>query len=308
MNKQCASVAILLASRNGAAYLQQQLDSFSRQDHRPWRLWVSDDGSTDDTVARVAAFIARPDVDGHLLQGPGTGLCDNFMSLIGNNAIRADYYAFADQDDIWVDDKLGRAVRWLDTTDPGLPALYCSRTQLIDGAGNPIGYSPRYTRQPSFGNALLQNIASGNTMVFNQRARELLAKIRPVKPVIHDWTLYQLVTGCGGRVEYDAKPTVLYRQHGDNVIGNSMEPLRRLRNFLYAHGGRTARWNDINIAVLSHLYGELTPAAKDSLEAFRAIRNNNVFKRLKLMRQSGIHHQQLLGSISTLTYVLLNKI
>ncbi|NDL62307.1 glycosyltransferase family 2 protein [Acerihabitans arboris] len=308
MNKQSAAVAILLASRNGATYLEQQLDSFSRQSYRPWRLWVSDDGSTDTTVAQIEAFIARPDIDGHLLAGPQTGLCDNFMSLIGNSAIQADYYAFADQDDTWTSDKLQRAVQWLDLTDASLPALYCSRTRLIGGNGKPIGYSPLYTRAPSFGNALLQNIASGNTMVFNQRARELLAKIMPVKPVIHDWTLYQLVTGCGGRVRYDPEPTVFYRQHDENVIGNSMEPLRRLRNFHYAHGGRAARWNDVNRAVLSRLADELTPAAKDSLAAFSAIRDNNVFKRLNLMRQSGIYHQQLLGSISTLTYILLNKI
>ncbi|MEA9393422.1 glycosyltransferase family 2 protein [Acerihabitans sp. TG2] len=308
MKKSSSTVAILLASRNGATYLKPQLDSFCQQTYRPWQLWVSDDGSTDSTVAQVGAFIARPDVDGHLLSGPQTGLCDNFMSLVGNAAIQADYYAFADQDDVWVNDKLSRAIHWLEQSDHNLPALYCSRTQLIDAANKPMGYSPLYLREPSFGNALLQNIASGNTMVFNQRARQLLLKIEHVKPVIHDWTLYQLVTGCGGRVKYDPKPTVLYRQHGGNVIGNSMELLHRLRNFRYAHGGRTAHWNDLNRAVLACVSDDLTPSATLSLAAFSAIRASGLFKRLKLMRQSGIYHQQLLGSISTLTYILLNKI
>ncbi len=307
MNKQSAAVAILLASKNGATYLKQQLDSFINQTHRSWQLWVSDDGSSDSTVAKIKAFIARSDVEGHLVNGPQTGLCDNFMSLIGNVAINADYYAFSDQDDVWLRDKLSRAVEWLNRTNEDLPALYCSRTRLIDSAGVPIGYSPLYSKAPSFGNALLQNIASGNTMVFNNRARELMLKISPVKPVIHDWTLYQLVTGCGGQVKYDPEPTVLYRQHSNNIIGNSMGLPQRMHNFSDAHGGRMASWNDINRSVLSCLGDALTPAAIDTLMAFSAIRDNHLFNRLKLMRQSRVYHQQFLGSITTLTYVLFNK-
>ncbi|TCL07370.1 glycosyltransferase family 2 protein [Sodalis ligni] len=307
MNKQSAVVAILLGSKNGAAYLQEQLNSFCNQTHHSWQLWVSDDGSSDSTIAQIKDFIGRTNIEGCLFNGPQTGLCDNFMSLISNTAISANYYAFADQDDIWLNDKLSRAVQWLNQIDQNIPALYCSRTRLIDSAGRTIGYSPLYKKEPSFGNALLQNIASGNTMVFNQRARELMLKIAPVKPVIHDWTLYQLVTGCGGKVKYDPEPTVLYRQHGENIIGNSMGLQRRMHNFLYAHGGRMAGWNDINCSVLSRLREHLTPAAKDSLASFCAIRDNKLSNRLKLMRQSGVYHQQFLGSITTLTYVLLNK-
>jgi hypothetical protein len=230
------------------------------------------------------------------------------MSLIGNIDINADYYAFADQDDIWLDDKLDRAVGWLNTIDANIPALYCSRTRLIDENGRPIGYSPLYSRKPSFGNALLQNIASGNTMIFNHRARSLLQQVQHEKLVIHDWSLYQIVSGCGGVIRYDPEPTVLYRQHRNNVIGNSMQPVQRIRNFLYACNGRAAVWNDINRKVLLKIGDELTPQAKLTLAAFSAIRESGVLRRLYLMHKSGIYHQQLLGNISTLAYILLNKL
>jgi len=307
MNKQSGTVAILMATRNGAAYLKQQLDSFEKQNYRQWSLWASDDGSTDSTNALIRSFAGITGNESHLVNGPQTGPSDNFMSLVTRPQIQARYYAFADQDDIWLSDKLSRAVEWLETIEDNVPALYCSRTRLIDEHDRPIGYSPLYARNPCFGNALLQNIASGNTMIFNQRARELLLSVRMEKLVIHDWTLYQVVTGCGGEVKYDPEPTVLYRQHGNNAIGNSMEPMQRLRNFLYACNGRAANWNDVNRKVLARIAEDLTPQAKDMLAAFCAIRNNSLLKRLSLMRKSGIYHQQLLGSFSTFAYVLLDK-
>ncbi|WP_279027645.1 glycosyltransferase family 2 protein [Gibbsiella quercinecans] len=308
MNKQCDTVAILLGARNGAEYFKEQLESFRRQTYNHWALWISDDGSTDGSQTIAANFTRSLEQNAHLLTGPQQGVCQNFMSLVTNTAIKAEYYAFSDQDDVWLDDKLERAVAWLSTVPPDKPALYCSRTRLIDSNGTPMGYSPGYAKAPGFGNALLQNIASGNTMVFNHRARMLLSKASLAPMVIHDWSLYQIVTGCGGIVHYDPQPTVLYRQHSHNVIGNSMAPWVRLRNFIAAHGGRTATWNDQNWQVLNCVSDDLTPQAKRSLEAFRRIRNSGLLGRLRLMRESGIYHQQLLGSVTTLTYVLLNKI
>jgi len=308
MSKNPGTVAILLGARNGAKYLPAQLNSFRKQVFKNWSLWVSDDGSTDETREVVANFIAQSCINGHLLSGPQQGFCANFMSLVVNPRIQADYYAFSDQDDVWLDDKLMRATQWLQSIEADIPAVYCSRTRLTDSTGVVNGFSPDYEKVPGFGNALLQNIASGNTMVFNHRARELLSKAAGAPMVVHDWSLYQIVTGCGGTVFYDRQPTVLYRQHNNNVIGNGMSPLRRLQNFIAAHGGRTAQWNDQNRQVLACVSENLTPEAKQSLATFSAIRDNSVLNRLRLMRRSGIYHQQWIGSLTTLTYVLLNKI
>ncbi|EOI6864415.1 glycosyltransferase family 2 protein [Yersinia alsatica] len=301
------NVAILLGSRNGAKFLPEQLMSFQRQTYPNWSLWVSDDGSTDNTKALVTDFIERSGADGHLLDGPQHGFCQNFMSLVTNPAIKATYYAFSDQDDVWLEDKLERAVDWLNTVDSTIPALYCSRTCLIDSKGKPIGYSPDYAKPPGFGNALLQNIASGNTMVFNHCARELLQKVKGAPIIVHDWSLYQIVTGCGGVVNFDRQPSVRYRQHQHNIIGNSMSPLRRLSNFLAAYGGRAAKWNDANVEVLTCISNELTPRAKQMLASFCAIRGSNVLNRLRLMRESDVYHQQRIGTLTTLMHILLNK-
>lgn len=302
------SVAILLGTRNGAEFLVEQIESFYRQTYTNWSLWVSDDGSTDTTKILVADFITSSEREGYLLNGPKQGFCQNFMSLVSNTAINASYYAFSDQDDIWLDDKLERAVSWLNTVDPAIPALYCSRTRLIDTDANPIGYSPDYTKPPGFGNALLQNIASGNTMVFNHCARELLRKAEGAPMVVHDWSLYQIVTGCGGLVHFDREPSVLYRQHQSNAIGNGMAFSRRFNNVIEACHGRTAKWNDANRQVLACVSSELTAQAKQMLASFGAIRGRNVVGRVRFWLDSKVYHQQRIGTLTTLLYVLLNKI
>ena len=115
MSKNSGTVAILLGTRNGAEYLSEQLDSFRKQTYKNWSLWASDDGSTDQTREIIGDFIASPEINGSLLYGPQQGFCANFMSLVANPEIQAAYYAFSDQDDVWLEDKLARAVDWLQT-------------------------------------------------------------------------------------------------------------------------------------------------------------------------------------------------
>ncbi|HBC7418134.1 TPA: glycosyltransferase [Serratia marcescens] len=308
MPEKLSTIAILLGSRNGESFLQQQLDSFTRQTYKYWQVYASDDGSTDSTRSIIDGFLSTRLGEGFLCKGPQKGFAANFMSLVGNKDIQANYYAFSDQDDVWHSEKLACAVSWLNTIDDDTPALYCSRTVLIDEDNKQIGLSPDYRKKPGFGNALLQNIASGNTMVFNHRARQLLAKAENMALVAHDWSLYQIVTACGGIVHFDSNPRVYYRQHGKNTIGNGMSPLTRLSNFVAAHKGRSIMWNDRNNEVLKCVENDFTQESKQMLASFKRIRDNTLMNRFRLMSRSGIYHQQLIGRVTTFTYVLLNKI
>jgi glycosyltransferase involved in cell wall biosynthesis len=308
MVKNQSHIAILLSSFNGARYLTSQLSSYVEQSHKKWSLFASDDGSSDETILILNDFLKRPGITGALFSGPAQGFCANFMSLVTNKTILADYYAFSDQDDVWMADKLEKAVKWLAEIPEDIPALYCSRTTLTDAEGKIIGASPDYKLAPSFANSLLQNIASGNTMIFNHKARELLGLTQGMLMVAHDWSLYQIVSGCGGKVYFDNAPTVLYRQHYNNVIGNSMGLTKRVRNFFQAYGGRAATWNNINFDILERVRSYLTPESVATLQDFKAIRNSSILARLRLMKSSGVYHQQAIGCCTTLAYVLLNKL
>lgn len=303
-------VAILLATFQGQKYLSEQLDSLLEQTYSNWELWVSDDRSSDDTIKILNSYIEKFPINKlNIGSGPARGFVENFLSLTCSTSICADYYAYSDQDDIWIANKLETAVQRLNLLPKNIPALYCSRTCLVDKFNNEIGYSPLFERPPSFANALIQNIGGGNTMVFNHAARDLLHETLDFSPGIsHDWWAYILVSGCGGNVIYDATPTVRYRQHDHNLVGMNFTWLARLKRIRMLFQGRFKHWNNSNIAALQSIQYLLTPNNQQLLSQFANVRQQPLFKRLWQMRKVGIYRQTLLGNLGLVVAVLFGKI
>ena len=293
-------VAVLLCTYQGERYLAEQLDSMAAQRHRNWDLHVSDDGSTDATMAIVAAYQRKWGADRtiRIQQGPGKGFAANFLSLACRSDFTADFYAFSDQDDIWEADKLTRAVGLLRTVPDDTPAFYCGRTRLVDAENREIGMSPGLRRPPTFGNALAQSVGGGNTIVFNNATRALLQEAGADVPIItHDWWIYMLVTGCGGVVMHDDHPTLRYRQHDSNVIGMNTTLGARLKRIGMLWAGRYRAWNDGNIAALRRVEARLTPANRAMLQDFAAARDMPLVPRLRQLRRIGIRRQTLFGNL-----------
>lgn len=301
-------VAILLCTYNGAKYLAEQLDSFERQTHTYWQVWASDDGSSDETRDILLQYQQKWGPQRlTLVDGPGLGSTANFMSLLYNPAIQADFYAFSDQDDIWKDDKLERALAWLSTIQPAKPALYCSRTQLVDERNNAIGFSQLQQRPPGFTNALMQNIAGGNTMVFNHAIRLLLGAKAP-DVVIHDWWLYLAVSACGGDVCYDPYPSVRYRQHQDNLIGMNIGWHARRQRIRQLFKGRYRGWTDRNLQALQSIHTAIVPANKELLRGFAQARRQPLLPRVVQFKRLGLYRQTTLGNLGLWAGVVFNKI
>src|SRR5260370_25475549 len=168
-------IVILLGAFNGAEFLPEQLQSFCDQTYINWELLVSDDGSTDQTAAVIQAFAKRVPQKVTLRQGPGKRFWRNFLSMARLPDEEGDFFAYSDQDDIWLPGKLARAVDWFAEIPPDRPSLYFTRTILIDRHGKLLGYSPLFERAPSFQNALVQNIGAGYTLGFNLAPKSLLA-------------------------------------------------------------------------------------------------------------------------------------
>jgi glycosyltransferase involved in cell wall biosynthesis len=302
-------VAILMCTYHGQHYLADQLDSFAAQTHTNWELWVSDDGSKDDTHAILNAYIKR--WGGRHLSlhsGPAEGFVANFLSLACKASIEADYYAFSDQDDIWEVDKLQRSVKWLRTIPQEVPAIYCSRTRLVDFENKEIGLSPLFQKPPSFANALMQNIGGGNTMVFNNAARDLLRFAGDdVDVITHDWWSYLVVMACGGRVYYDPIPTLRYRQHDANLVGANGNFAARLARVKMLWNGRFKDLNDQHIRALERLKLQMTDENKAILAEFRTARDRSLFPRVLGFVRMGLHRQTLLGNIGLVFATLFKK-
>lgn len=295
---------ILMAVFNGAETLPAQLDSITAQTHPDWRLLAGDDGSTDDSRAILTAFRDQhPPSRIEVIDGPRTGASNNFLGLLRHLA-RADsdphWIAFSDQDDVWLPDKITRAMNRLRACDPTQPALYCSRTWVTCNTLSTRRLSAPRPRTPDFRNALVQNIAAGNTIVLNPAAvRLVLDAVQQISQVVvHDWWLYQLITGVGGQVIHDDTPGVLYRQHGANQIGVNDTVRARIRRFLQLLRGDFRAWNKTNIAALRATAALLRPDHRAQLDAFARLSTLPLFKRLSLLRQLGLYRQTPMGTLS----------
>jgi glycosyltransferase involved in cell wall biosynthesis len=296
------TIHILLATYNGARYLPQQWSSLEAQKGVELVVHIADDGSRDQTVAWLEEHARQPRGAVRAvqwLQAPPRRSATRSFLLLTADAVRhcpeAVWFAYCDQDDIWLPDKLAAAHAVLALFESSVrPALYGGRTLAVDEHNVEGALSPCFVRPPSFRNALTQNIMGGNTMLMNRAAAELVAAVAHSEVVAHDWLAYQLVSGAEGFVHYDPQPFVRYRQHGENVIGGGLGWKARWNRFLRMLRGEHRQWSDRNAVALRELAAVLTPVNRGVLEDFeRARAARSLWERLASLRRSGAYRQNV---------------
>jgi len=304
------SVVVMMGTKNGALFLESQLNSLASQIHQNWILIASDDGSTDDTINILKAYQVKwPQGKLVIKNGPQKGFCQNFLSMACDLEIKSDYYAFCDQDDVWLPDKLTVALSTIDSNQRiGSPFLYCGRTTYVTEMLKPCGMSPLFMLSPSFRNALVQSIAGGNTMVFNQSAKTLIEKAGSQNVPSHDWWVYQLISGAGGDVYYDFTPHLLYRQHEHALIGGNNSFTAKLRRLGMLLEGRFQNWNTQNILALTEVRYLLVKNHQEILSLFGKLRTQKLRDRLRLIKLCGLYRQTRSGTFSLFLAILFKKI
>lgn len=306
------SLCILMATYNGEHHLKEQLETIKSQSYGNWDLLVSDDGSTDATLDLLDQFKDDCEVQHSvkIIQGPKQGFVANFLSLVANSSGDAKYFAFSDQDDLWYDDKLQRAVDLIEKELENIPVLYCSRTEVIfENSEIKSFLSPLMQQSPSFNNALVQSIAGGNTMVFNRAARDSLLKFGiDAQVASHDWWIYQVITGVGGKVIYDGRPSLKYRQHGGNLVGANRGVSALFDRAVMFINGRFKIYNDKNIQALLANRRYLTQECQKSLDSFSVMKYGNVWQRLDAFFRSKIRRQGRVFNIALCFGILFKKV
>jgi glycosyltransferase involved in cell wall biosynthesis len=209
------TVHILLSTYNGERYLRELLDSLDSQTWPHTLIHIRDDGSVDSTCSIVRQFCRTCRFPTHFRAGRNIGVIRSFLSLLRDSGASNSLYAFCDQDDVWKPNKLRRAVDHIGRQKDPAGTLYCSRLEYIDGNGKHLGYSA-IPRRIGFANAVVENIATGCSIVLGERIRTLLLQGDPSDMIMHDWWAY-LVASAFGHIAYDCFPTIQYRQHGNTV-------------------------------------------------------------------------------------------
>jgi len=205
-----------MSTYNGEKYIEQQLDSiFQNKKKYEIVLYVRDDDSTDKTVEILKRYGTEHQVQIEMNEGQNVGSAESFLVAL-RDCPKAEYYAFCDQDDVWLDGKLSAAVEQIGITTQ--PILWCSDYQVTDSDLQVITSSA--LKQPVQDNirAVFYNNVPGCTMVFNWALMQELRKVNISKIRMHDIMAINVAL-ITGQVIFDKMPYVLYRQHENNVLG-----------------------------------------------------------------------------------------
>ncbi len=219
MEENKKTVQVLMSTFNGEKYLEQQIDSILNQDFDGCiKLLVRDDGSTDNTVKILRHYEKNELVD--IIYGENLGVNESILYLLKNRDRNCSYFAFSDQDDVWNSDKIRQSVFTISKEANNLekPILFASSTYAVDKNLKPLNIISIAKRKVSFYNAMVENIAPGHTQLFNNSLADIVLRASPKSINIIDWWFYIVATAFGN-VYFFNSPTVLYRQHGKNVIG-----------------------------------------------------------------------------------------
>lgn len=282
-------VQVLLSAYNGEKYLAEQLDSILGQIGVDVSILARDDGSIDKTRDILSAYADKYE-NIAWYQGNNLGAQGSFFDLLNNASGQADYYAFSDQDDYWLPEKLLKAAESLQSEfDADIPLLYASKViYASEDLQTREAFAYSVPREAVFGNALVENICMGCTEVFNRKLLDLVREHEPAGGTLHDWWLY-LSASCFGKVVFDQHAYILYRQHESNQVGMQNDWGTRWRNRMrhfqtLRHSLRAQAKDFLTSYGTDFPQAELAGKVACSKIGFRA--------RVSLVRDSRIYRQQ----------------
>lgn len=267
-------ITILLSTYNGAKYLEQQLQSLFNQQGVNFKILVRDDGSTDETIDILNKWQDKNKLCWY--SGINLGPALSFLDLL-KEAPDSDFYAFCDQDDIWLPNKLRVAVESL--KDKITPSLYFSQTQLVDESLN-ILPTKKINPLCVLEEGAVSNYVTGCTVVINNRLRSEVVSYQPSYLTMHDSWIYLVCLCLDGYIHFDSDPNILYRQHSNNVIGLRRSRWSEFKRHLSRARGKKAHQRSLTAKEL--LNGYQSKMSKSKICFLNMLANYNVSIKLWL--------------------------
>ena len=211
-------VLILMATYNGAKYLDEQIQSLIEQKNVQVDILVRDDGSTDNTIEVLNKWKEQNKLEWY--KGKHLNVQFGFYDLMERARTRdVDYLAFCDQDDVWDLDKLCIAVEKLEKLcNKSMPALYYCGQRLVDENMKFIA-DHKLNKYRNLRTRFVLSDIAGCTAVFNKALLYKVLEYKPTYMLMHDTWVLKVCLAVGGNVIVDPEPHMNYRQHGNNTVG-----------------------------------------------------------------------------------------
>ncbi|MFZ7131417.1 MAG: glycosyltransferase [Eubacteriales bacterium] len=223
-----ATVIVLLSTYNGEKYLNAQLMSILNQRDIQVKLIIRDDGSTDSTIQLLKKFMIDYRDNINCCFGENLGIHKSYDYLY-RHAPSGDYYAFADEDDVWDTDKLSIAIQMLEKNNAD---FYASASSLVDKSLKPLyrttANKEKVEHYQYSSSKILSPGAQGCTIVITNKLRNLLITYTPSVIFGHD-TYITIVAYYLVKCVYDNQSHMKYRQHDNSWTGNRTEKYKQWR-------------------------------------------------------------------------------
>lgn len=300
-------VTIYMSTYNGAAYLEEQIQSILNQHNVDINLIIRDDGSTDETKILLKKYEAQENIT--VYYGENLGYANSFLSLISSDYL-SDYYGFADQDDVWEPNKVKTAIERLKDFNPY--SLYASSLKIVDQDLVPVSTKKFNDMKCSIGSVLSRNRLAGCTMVFKKELNDVLAE--DIASILkenkynygHDgWVvLYSLL--MNGNIVIDDDSHIKFRRHSGTVTNVSAGVIKRIKNEWYIFLNKENK----RVRLAEFL---LEKSKKfHSIEALRILKNivnyrHNILIKIGLLLGNEINSNILIIDIKNKLSILLNR-
>ena len=274
-------INILMATHNGRLYLRKQLDSILNQTFTDFRLLVSDDASTDSTLKILKEYEEKDRRIEIYAHQENIGITANFEFLI--DKVRSEYFMFADQDDVWNEDKIEKTFNKLQQEDcdliyTDLEVTNSRLKQIAPSYWKLKGFENKIKKYNNFESLYLNNYITGCTMLVKSKWINSFLPIPKSKYILHDYWI-ALIVSQNGKIAYIDEPTMKYRQHKNNKVGSKtkseeLENLDEIRNLFI-----DVKIDHFNIFVQNEKVFENEEVRKLNKEALK------YFKKLKLVNK-----------------------
>lgn len=305
-----AKVAILLSSYNGADYIEEQIESILKQDYTDFDLIIRDDGSTDNTISIIKKILNEHD-NVILIKGNNIGLVKSFFYLLEYAYTKKyDYYAFSDQDDVWLPDKISTAITKLQKCNNSTtPLLYSCTSSLVDRNLRSVGKTTeKQNKKITFFNTAIQNICPGHNQVLNKKLVQVLISANQNLEKIYSQDLWiSNAAAVTGKILFDNTYHTLYRMHGNNELGYGKGNLGRLRGHLKRLHKNETQKMAIQLKVFSECFKKfLSNGEQNEISLFFASQNS-IVSRARYMIHTKLYRQSSKETLMFKCLYLLGK-